>query len=61
MFSSGKLFFTGSGQPKCGDSGEVAPNVSKNYSRSTADNAGHVNWALLRMVVVSNPNNWGAQ
>lgn len=49
----------GGNKPKCGDSGEVIPKVSKNYSRSVEDNATHVNWALLRMIVVANPTNWG--
>jgi hypothetical protein len=59
MFSAGKFFFTKQ-QPKCGDSGEATPKVSKNYSRSTGDNATHTNWGVLRMIAASNPTNWGA-
>jgi len=60
MFSAGKLFFTKK-QPKCGDSGDATLKVSKNYSRSTTDNVEHKNWGVLRMIVASNPTNWGAQ
>jgi hypothetical protein len=58
MLSAGKFFFTKQ-QPKCGDSGENTPKVSKNYNRSTEDNATHTNWGLLRMIVVANKTNWG--
>lgn len=60
MLSAGKLFFTKK-QPKCGESEETTPKVSKNYSRSTTDNTEHKNWGLLRMIVAANKTNWGPQ
>jgi hypothetical protein len=60
MLSAGKLFFTKK-QPKCGESEETTPKVSKNYSRSNEDDATHTNWGLLRMIVAANKTNWGAQ
>lgn len=60
MFSATKIIFAATKKPTCGDSGEVTPKISKNYSRSTTDNATHANWGILRMIVASNPTNWGA-
>jgi hypothetical protein len=60
MFSAGKIIFSATKKTTCGNSGEVVPKVSKNYSRSTVDNATHTNWGLLRMIAASNPTNWGA-
>lgn len=61
MFSATKIIFTTAKKQGCGNSGNTAPQVSKNYSRSTADNVTHTNWGLLRIVAASNPTNWGAQ
>jgi len=59
MFSAGKIIFAATKKPACGNSGEIVPKVSKNYSRSTEDNATHTNWGLLRMIVATNKTNWG--
>jgi hypothetical protein len=60
MFSATKILFAAPKKTTCGDSGEVTPKISKNYSRYTEDNATHTNWGLLRMIAASNPTNWGA-
>lgn len=60
MFSATKIIFAAAKKPTCGDSGEVTPKISKNYSRSTGNNVTHTNWGLLRMIVAANPTSWGS-
>lgn len=44
----------------CGSPAQPVIPTAKNYSRSTADNANHTNWGLLRIIRNSNDTGWGS-